>query len=166
MSLRKLTLVALLVSLHLVGAALVLAAWLEHWRIEKNETQAVSDLIHFGEWSLSVASRVNNGGLPAPEARSREGYPQSFQALPSRFVSSQRHGYRFGFKGFRSAPPRGQVWVLAPAYQAFIYTALPVVPGKSGRRTFSLLSGTMAVHYRDDGAIPTFDDPVIKRLSR
>jgi hypothetical protein len=153
----------------IIAVALVLMLWMLAWRgcsrdsrIMAHEDWVVVDMAVLMQKSAAGAS-LNNGGYVNPVLLAEPGYHPTW-TLPRRFGEPVRYGYRFEFSGRRALPRvEGQYWH-KPAYASFTYVALPLIPGKTGRRSFAIFpdDDPFAVHYREDGTPPTLQDPSIR----
>lgn len=132
------------VGLHVTLAATALAAivlvltlarpQLHSVFLHANEAQAVADLLEFSAAADELAGLV---GIPTPErlADPRRSSEPGRTNLHRRFLLPVRNGYRFEFRG---------------SADVFTYRAAPVIPGRTGRRSFLYDSQTHRV--REFGA--------------
>jgi hypothetical protein len=132
--------------------------------IDVNERQVI--------FELDIASRANlmlrgaTGTYTTVEELANPAHQDKLQnmLLPPAFRTPVRHGYRFEFRGdpFDPAKSRGQAFVLIePAYSDYIYVAVPVEPGVTGRRSFAYYSQQGVIYAREGFAMPTTSDQIV-----
>lgn len=130
--------------------------------IEMNERQTVAELAALGQANLSL--RAATGAYTSPEQLADPGNAARLggSALPPLFTTRVRHGYRFEFSGeplSEADLAGGRVFaVFDPSYSSYVYVALPIEPGRTGRRSFAYHSEKTSIYARDGLGIPTPDD--------
>ena len=130
--------------------------------IEFNERQTIHELNMLGTANLSL--RAATGAYTSPDqlASPDNATRLGASALPPFFATHVRNGYRFEMQGEPVTDDdrtRNNIFpMLEPAYISFIYVALPVEPGVTGRRSFAYHSEQVSIYARDDVSIPTPDD--------
>jgi len=148
------------------SAWLLLGPLREGRRIADNEEQALADLREFASLEATLSS-LNAGGFVAPEVLAdSEKHPSLVvpgrplaSATHARFGEPERDGYRFLFRPDPAS--RMTAAPVSPAWRSYAYVALPLDPGRTGRRSFALLSRTGAIHVRYDASPPGEQDPVV-----
>ena len=147
----------------LVAAGVGIAS-LVHHRCKVDEQRALGEIVRFGIETRAFAFDLNDRGYVSPARLVQPSDDQpSVRLLPGRYLLEERAGYQFAFAGRDSKPAPSRPWRVSPAFRAFTYSATPL-PSSCAKRSFLLSSETMAVHARDDGRLPTTDDPVFQRL--
>jgi len=137
---------------------------LVHHRCEVDEQRALDEVVRYGVETRAFAFHLNNRGYVSPAKLVQPSDDQpSVRLLPGRYLLEERGGYRFAFEGHHSEPAPDRRPRVRPAYRGFTYSAVPL-PSSCTRRSYLLSSETMAVHSREDGQLPTKDDPVFQRL--
>jgi hypothetical protein len=131
-------------------------------RIMAHEDWVVIDLAMLTQ-NVCTHVQLNGGGYINPLLLAEPDYHPTW-TLATRFGEPVRYGYRFEFSGQRATPRVEEAYPHKPAYASFSYVALPVIPNKTGRRSFAIFpkNDSFAIHYREDGAPPTLADPSIK----
>ena len=153
----------------LMGLAALVAsgvgvASLVHHRCKVDEQRALDEIVRYGIETRSFAFDLNHSGFVSPAKLVQPSDDQpSVRLLPGRYLLEERGGYRFAFEGHNSEPAANRRPRVNPAYRGFTYSAVPS-PSSCARRSFLLSSETMAVHVREDGQLPTTDDPIFQRL--
>ena len=137
---------------------------LVHHRCKVDEQRALDEIVRYGVETRAFAFDVNDRGYVSPAKLVQPSDDQpSVRLLPGRYLLEERGGYRFAFEGHNSEPAANRRPRVNPAYRGFTYSAVPS-PSSCTRRSFLLSSETMAVHAREDGQLPTTDDPILQRL--
>jgi len=153
----------------LIGVAALVATGigivlLVHHRCKVDEQRALDEIVRYGLETRAFAFDVNDQGYVSPAKLVQPSDDQpSVRLLPGRYLLEERGGYRFAFEGHDSEPAPNRRPRVHPAYQGFTYSAVPL-PASCTRRSFLLSSETMAIHAREDGQLPTTDDPVFQKL--
>jgi hypothetical protein len=152
------------VFLGLLVFLLLLKPLLRRVQIGANEELAIAELIEFQTANVKFAGSLNIGGLVAPDiVADPNRYPiEGVLYLHPRFLLDTRNGYRFEFRG--EELKRGSP--IQPAYEFYVYWARPLMPGKTGLRTFAIYSSGYAVYARSDGELPTQDDTIVSSYTR
>jgi len=132
--------------------------------IDQNERQTIDDLVLFAALEDEMIG-VAFGRVPIETlANPRAAIPMLRDSdLPlrvePRFLTHERHGYRFHFEG----TPRDKAFPMPvrEGFEEVTYVATPIEPGKTGRRTFAYYSRLgHTIFSRTDGRLPTPDDTV------
>jgi hypothetical protein len=148
-------------SLVLVLGGLHLARpWLAAKQVEASERQAIVDLLEFQTAEVDFASGMNLGGFVAPDilANPRR-YPKLGAVfLHPIFLMDVRYGYRFEFQGEPPSQYDAGRHPIRPSYGVFVYVARPLVPGRTGARTFAVSSYNYGVFARTDNQVPGTGD--------
>ena len=154
--------VALAVTLVAIVASLTRARpYLLAVSLDANEAQAVADLLEFGDAEARFSLGFGGFGSPESLADPLRAPMVGLTMAHPRFLSPVRNGYRFVFRGetwSASAPPAAVSTGRSPS---FTYVAVPVLPGRTGQRSFMYESRGGVVHARTDGGDPRPLDPIV-----
>jgi hypothetical protein len=137
---------------------------LERAQMKANQELAIRELQEFHRASWMFAGELNIGGLvPLEILANPERHPIKDKLyLSPHFLLSVRNGYRFEFRGQKVAYKAP----IQPSYESYVYFAQPLIPGKTGIRSFAIFASGRTVYTRSDGEIPTLDDETIGPASQ
>jgi hypothetical protein len=132
---------------------------LEQAQVKANEELAIRELKEFHRAGWTFAGELNIGGLvPLEILANPDRHPIKGRSyLSPHFLLSTRNGYRFEFQG-RDIAYKAPI---QPSYENYIYFARPLIPGRTGLRSFAVFASGSTVYTRSDGEIPTPDDETI-----
>lgn len=125
----------------------------------------VAQLFDFAIAQNGYWNGLGRGHFGSPERLSDADLWRRFDRdplLPPTFAQAERTGYVFEYTG------SGNCIEDAPGVQecdTFVYSARPLRPGKDIAVTFVLMSEDEKIHIRNDGQIPTKDDPNVDNMS-
>ena len=109
----------------------------------------------------SQFTQMDAGHYAAPEKLADAANYQAVQwqpLLPGYFVQPVRQGYQFEFIGEGATTPRLQTSMMfGQVYSSFVYAALPVDPGPTGRRSLAIYPDGV-VFAASERRVPTRDD--------
>jgi hypothetical protein len=151
----------LALALVLMGSALLAAAglvamrpWLLERALAANERQAIEDLRAFAR---ANETRGPTFGYLDPDTLLH----CSFCPIqtPSRMTLAARNGYRFEFRPGPVVPTVD----LGPAYSSFVYVARPLVPERTGSRSFAYFAPSPGLRMRAGGGEPSVDNAPLKQ---
>jgi hypothetical protein len=154
-----------------VGLIVLLAIMVAFWwstrrdQIDVNEQQTIAELLALGRANLGLRAATGCFTTPQNLANPENAARLGASALPPLFATEVRHGYRFSLQGEPIDEENlegGMIVLFEPSYRSFVYVALPVEPGVSGRRSFAYISDKTAVYARDDVAVPTAADQLVR----
>ena len=149
-------------TLLVIGAGLAVARpHLLALSLQANEAQAVADLLEFGDAEDRFATGFGAYGAPESLADPRRSPLPGVTMAHPRFLSPVRNGYRFVFQGDTPSARSPLAAVTSRTFQSYTYVAFPVVPARTGQRSFMYESQGRVVHARTDGGDPRPLDPIV-----
>lgn len=123
----------------------------------------VNQLYDYRQAAAVFPSSLGGGGFMSPERLSDAAFFEAIHTrpyLPPVFAQPERDGYRFDFVGGTCTGTNPYLAFLGNLCKSFAYVARPL-RGTRSKRSYALLSSDFRVHYRNDGAMPTPQDPTV-----
>jgi len=123
----------------------------------------VNQLYDYRQAAAVFPSSVGGGGFMSPDRLSDVAFFAAIHtrpSLPPVFAQPERDGYRFDFVGQNCTGSNPYLSFLGNLCNSFAYAARPL-RGTHSKRSYALFSSDFRVHYRNDGGMPTLQDPTV-----